>query len=78
MSCISLVASAWKSTSRTRTSVGSSESTRSAARQGLSIGFMNSRPNTQRMPTWVPSRAVTTAQLRPTDSGGQVGRLDDV
>ena len=39
---------------------------------------MNSRPNMQRMPTRSPLRAVTTAQLRPTDSTGQIRRFDDV
>ena len=45
ISCLSLVASAWKSTRITRTSGGSAASTRSAAWKGQSTGGMKTRPS---------------------------------
>ena len=78
MTCISLVASAWKSTSRVATSDGASLSTASTARQGLSIGFMKSRPSAQQTSARSPLRPSATHHRRPVASSGRLARHDDV
>ena len=51
ISCMSLVASAWKSRRMTFTSEGISRSTRSAAWNGESTGDMKTRPSRLKTPT---------------------------
>ena len=63
---------------RTRTSLGIAASTRSAACQGLSTGFMNSWPSKQAIADRHAVAGLHDGPIAADRFGRQVGRLDDV
>ncbi len=75
INCLSLVASAWQSSTITFTSAGMLASTRSDAAKGQSTGRMKTRPSRLNTPTCTPLRAVTTASSRPAASEGKFAGL---